>query len=169
MKKKEMVYVLCDTTSTPSYDSYVEYCKECLGCEPSDENSEEYWDYVNEMNESEYVSMRENMAYSKQCQCPVIITGKLGLWDGKHEIYPVRCDTLYDAISECSKNADSVKVEYQDGVVRVHSYHHDGCNSYQIHKISKRGEIVCSKWENGTSPNTDVKGYWFAKFHGFLY
>ena len=26
-----------------------------------------------------------------------------------------------------------------------------------------------SKWENGISSNTEVKGYWFAKFHGFLY
>ena len=57
MKKKEKVYVLCDTTEIPSYDSYVEYCKDCLECEPSKENSEEYWDYVNEMIELEYDSI----------------------------------------------------------------------------------------------------------------
>ena len=169
MKKKEKVYVLCDTTEIPSYDSYVEYCKDCLECEPSGENSEGYWNYVSHMNEMEYDSMRENMTYSEQCQCPVIITGELGLWNGKHEIYPMHCNTLYDAILRCSRNADSVKVEYQDGAVRVYSYHHDGCNVFMIHKLSKRGEIVCSKWENGISSNIEVKGYWFAKFHGFLY
>lgn len=167
MKKK--VYVLCDTTEIPSYNSYVEYCKDCLECEPSKENSEGYWDYVNEMIELEYNSMKENMTISEQCQYPVIITGELGLWDRKRKICPMRCDTLYEAITRCSRNADSIKVEYQDGVVSVHSYHHDGCNTFQIHKLSKRGDIVCSKWENGISPNTEVKEYWFAKFHDFLY
>ena len=169
MKKKEQIYVLCDTTVIPSYEDYAEYCRECMDCEPCGENSDDYWDFVSLSQETEMKDLKMNMTTSTQCQVPVIITGSLGLWNGNHEINPVRCDTLYDAIMRCTKSSDDIKVEYQNGVINVYAYHHDGCNCFQIHKLSKRGELACSKWENGTSRNSEIKGYWFAKFHGFRY
>jgi hypothetical protein len=32
-----------------------------------------------------------------------------------------------------------VLVEYNDGVITVEAYHHDGCNSFTIKALSKKG------------------------------
>lgn len=162
-----MRYTICDTMETPDYSSYLEYC-EANEFEPQGENSNDYWDFVSDCRTMEIEDMRDNMKYSKQCNEPVLITGSLGLWNGSPSIYPTRCETLYEAIQRCFGSCDDLKVEYENGVVYVKAYHHDGTNCFEIHKLSKKGIDATDSWF-GATKDTEVKGYWLAKFHGYLY
>lgn len=168
--KRKIKYVLCDTAVIPEYEEYLEHCR-ANDIEPQEEDSDDYWDYVTFMQELEMRDLKENLKYSSQNNTPVLITGTLQLWNGKPEIYPMRCESLWDAIRRCSNSnsIDKIRVEYDNGVVRVHASHHDGTNVFEIHKLSKKGIQTSENWYNNTNKDCEVKGYWLAKFHGYLF
>jgi hypothetical protein len=169
MRKNMPKYVLIDDTYIPEYKEYVEYCR-VNEIEPDDEDSQDYWDYVSEFQQMEWDDLSLNMAHAEQCKCPVIITGKLGLWNGSPDIYPVRCEDLYSAIRKCyGKDIDNLKAEVENGVVHVYAYHHDVTNHFQIYRLSKKGIKTTESWNNNTAPNEECKGYWLAKFHGYIF
>lgn len=63
------------------------------------------------------------------------ITGSLGLWNGRHNIYPVEEKILLKAIERCLGNnaqEDIVIKEDQFGSMIVEYHHHDGCNIFTI-------------------------------------
>lgn len=67
---------------------------------------------------------------------PVVITGTLGLWDGKHNIRPVECEDIRSAIMKCIGSDGQLMDEDDltfDGIdVHVKSHHHDGTNEFTI-------------------------------------
>ena len=144
MKKKQNLFpkypsiVLCDTFEIPSYSEYVDYCLECLNEEPQDENSDDYWNWVRETQQQDFDDLLSNLTYSDESNVPVVITGSLGLWNGRPTIRPVVCDNLHDAILKCLGSCDDIKVTLDNGVVNVIAYHHDGRNCFTVHKLSKR-------------------------------
>lgn len=169
MKRNTPKYTLFDDTYIPEYKEYVEHCR-INDIEPEEENSQDYWDYVSEFQQTEWDDLRLNMSCSQQCKCPVIVTGKLGLWNGNPTIYPTRCEDLFSAIRKCyGKSIDNLKVEVENGIVHVYAYHHDGTNHYQIYRLSAKGLKASESWENGHAPNEECKGYWLAKFHGHIF
>jgi hypothetical protein len=94
----------------------------------------------------------------------------LGLWDGDKAIYPVRMNNVQDAIRRCIGNdIESIKVEYVDGVIKVSAYHHDGTNRFTIYRLTKKGVKATDCWFGGVCPNNEIKGYWLAKYKGYLY
>lgn len=161
-KRKNVQYVMCDTTEIFPYESYVEECK-INGIEPEDEDSSDYWEWVGETQTRYYQDELLNLAYFKDKDAPCLITGTLGLWNGNPDIYPTYCNNVREAIKKCFRSGDDIKLSYNNGVYECEVYHHDGTNSFCIHKLSKRGLQVVEAW--GTNAKEcEVKDYWFVKF-----
>ena len=71
----------------------------------------------------------------KHPYCTYEITGSLGLWNGRHNIYPVEEEILLKAIKRCLGNnaqEDIVIKEDQFGSLVVEYHYHDGCNVLEI-------------------------------------
>ena len=123
------------------YD-YADYVSSCYAnnCEPKDETSHDFYSWCNDCAIEDWENDMDNIKTCKQYNVPVVISGSLGLWDGTHEIYPVRCETVYDAIQKCiSKDTNVCKVYFDNGHIEVEVYHHDGCNCFTINALNKRG------------------------------
>ena len=166
--RKYPTYTLIDTSHIPTYEEYVEDCS-LNNVEPQGENSSDYWGFVSQCYEYDFDDFKSNLSYSKEANVPVLVTGKLGLWDGTHTIVPVRVENLVSAIQKCANSADNIKVEADCGVIHVYAYHHDGTNKFDIYKLSKKGLKVTGNWYNGTSETEEVKKYWISKFNGYLF
>lgn len=60
-----------------------------------------------------------------------VITGSLGLWDGRHTIIPTN-DILTNCIARCIGDNDEVEIYEVDGELKIDAYHHDGINRFTI-------------------------------------
>ena len=119
------------------WEDYEDYC-EVNGMEPGDDD-----DFYNWCADEAYANWEADLDSIKECDeynIPVIITGKLELWWGGPEIDPVREESVYDALRRCTRGADAVTVEWNDGEIQVFSVHHDGCNCFTIRALSKKGQ-----------------------------
>ena len=65
--------------------------------------------------------------------CPVVVTGVLGLWDGPHKIVPTRVRNLSEAVYKCLEGLNSI-YEDKKGNLCIDAHHHDGCNHFKIMK-----------------------------------
>lgn len=98
-----------------------------------------YGEYLN----SEWIDLLDNIKhYSKYGNTPCVITGSLGLWNGRHNIYATKCDDLVSAINKCVGNAQNVVIRLNNGCIEVNAMHHDGTNCFEIHILNKLGEIT---------------------------
>lgn len=88
----------------------------------SDE-TQEFWDGLKAIKDSPYIDY-------------YVVTGSLGLWNGKHTICPKTFNNLYDAMSACANDAWDFDAHCDGKVIEVNAYHHDGTNSFEIRKIS---------------------------------
>lgn len=70
------------------------------------------------------------------------ITGSVGSWDGRHEIMPVTCKSLHDAIWKCIEKQDSFIIKIWKTKIEVDTYNHDsqyhGGNHFTIRTKEKR-------------------------------
>lgn len=63
----------------------------------------------------------------------VKITGTLGLWNGIHEIIPVKCDTISEAINKCiGRDTNDIIFKADNESYYIDCYHHDGINKFKI-------------------------------------
>lgn len=164
MSKKQIT--LIDTTDSGlTYQDYVEFC-EANEITPSTEDSNEYYEWESEETQQFAEDFFCNLKYVK-FDTPVIITGSLGLWNGRKEIYPMLVESsenpsLYNAVMKCINGMDEFKVELSEGEIVVHGYHHDGTNIFTISKVSKKGiDQVRKIVEQGK--HLQVKNYWIGK------
>lgn len=83
-----------------------------------------------------------NLAYSNLKDVPVVITGELGLWDGKHKIIPVKCNNLSEAVDKIVNcDCDYYRfIEDRFGNLKVEAIHHDGTNHFTIKKWTPKGQ-----------------------------
>ena len=162
-------YNLYDDTYTPTYDEYVETCDN-NGIEPQGENSEGYWDYIAFCQQNYWDDLKINLKCSMEAMQPCLVTGSLGLWDGRRTIYPTRCDNLLQAIQRCCGHSiDNIVIDVEDGVVNVKAMHHDGTNHFYIQPLSKKGLKATANWYDGNAGCEEYKSYWVKKYNGYLY
>lgn len=165
MANKLKSYTLCDTRYEVSYESYVDYC-ECNEVEPQGEDSEDFYDYVALMQTEEWTDLKTNLKYAKgESNEPCVILGSIGTWQGNREIQAVVCDNVLDAITKCFGSCDDMDARMKKGVIEVNAYHHDGTNSFEIYKLSKKGIDAY----NRNSDLEEVKDYMLAKYHDYLF
>jgi hypothetical protein len=123
-------------------EDFEAYCED-MGIEVGDEDDmdEAFYDWCAEETQANYEADMENIESCTEYNVPVVLTGTLGLWWGHPEIKPERFESVADAIRRCMNGSDchDVLVEFNDGVITVDCYHHDGCNSFTIKALSKKG------------------------------
>lgn len=78
-----------------------------------------------------------------------IVTGSLGLWNGKKDIFPEHFQNLEDAYRKCVEKADAVIVKLIDGSLEVGAMHHDGTNTLYIRPLSKDGDDIFYSFTQG--------------------
>lgn len=153
-----MKKVLFDSFEDISRDYIEEFCA-CNDMNVPAEGSIDEYNIKSEirtMDEEDLVVFIEDIE-----EGPVLITGRLGLWNSSPTIVPKRYDTVIEAIRACVDNMDGYKVSYENGILYVDAYHHDGCNTFEIHKLSKQGRNLTED----TFYNREPKNYWFGKFY----
>lgn len=132
--------ILSSQIDTEAFDreDYIDFCEE-NGIEPGDED--DFYDWCAEETQCNYEADMGNIEDCDEYNVPVVVTGTLGLWWGHPEIRPERFDSVADAIHRCIDGSDcnEIHAEFNDGVITVDCYHHDGCNSFTIKALSKKG------------------------------
>lgn len=123
------------------YDSYVEECRD-NGIEPRDMDSHEFLQWAVEDSQNMVEDDLGNLRCSPALKGVWCITGTLGLWDGRHEVSPVFCESVTDAITLCRRTADDhhLTVSHDEGLIRVDVTHHDGTNSFDLRLLSESAE-----------------------------
>lgn len=131
--------ILASEIDTDNFDreDYEAYCED-NGFEVGDED--DFYDWCAEETQCNYEADMDNIRRCKQYQVPVAVTGTLGLWWGHPEIEPRRFESVYDALMECITGGNDVCAEFNNGVILVDVYHHDGCNSFTIRALSQKGQ-----------------------------
>jgi hypothetical protein len=164
MSKKQ--FTLVDTMDSGlTYSDYVDFCA-ANEITPAPEDSNDYYEWEGEETQRLAEDFFENLRYVK-FDTPVIITGSLGLWNGRKEIYPMVVEStdkpsLYNAVMKCVNGMDDFKVELSEGEIVVHGYHHDGTNIFTISKLSKKGiDPVLRAASEGK--HLQIKNYWIGK------
>lgn len=76
-----------------------------------------------------------------------IVTGTLGLWDGKHSIYPT-CGELMDMINKCLKDAYDYIIRIENNVMYIENHHHDGTNYYEIRLVNGENYDKIIYWDD---------------------
>ena len=131
--------ILSSEVDTDAFDRehYMD-CRKVYGIEPGDED--DFYDWCAEETQANYEADMDNIESCDEYNVPVVLTGTLGLWWGRTVIRPERFESVADAIRRCiARDIDEVHAEYNDGVILVDCYHHDGCNSFTIKALSKKG------------------------------
>lgn len=162
--KKYPTYTLMDSTYSYSYEEYKDYMVE-MDEEVHEDNSTEFWNWVNRMIDCEYEDLFANLKYSGINDTPCVILGHVGLWDGRHEIVPIVFDNITDAIHKAFGSCDYHKIIVENGIINVYSYHHDGCNTFEIRKFNKKGMAKYEKY----GKDMEVKEYMLGKFVDYLF
>lgn len=151
-----------------SYEDYKEWCDE-MDEEIHPEDSPEYWEQCYRIFENDWDDFEDNMEYSAW-NLPCMITGVLGLWNGRPTIEPVYCETLIEAIQKCFSGCDDAEVILENGYITVLGKHHDGTNVFEIHILSKKGLIEVERPMyviHGEEYN--IKPFWFKNIYGYLF
>lgn len=136
--------ILSTEIDTDAFDreDFEAYCED-MDIEVGDEDDmdEAFYDWRAEETQANYEADMENIESCSEYNVPVVVTGTLGLWWGHPEIKPERYESVADAIRRCMDGSDchDVLVEFNDGVITVDCYHHDGCNYFTIKALSKKG------------------------------
>lgn len=100
------------------------------------------YEYQNE----EFYDVIDDIHYH-QFDSPVCITGILGLWNGPHEIQPVYMDDVEKAIKKCCYDMDYIEIFDENGELFINTYHHDGRNTFTIHKMVNGRKCKMHLWK----------------------
>lgn len=115
------------------------------------------FDFVNEDLEALYNRMMENHP-------GILITGRLGRWDGPHDIFPMKAFSFNDFMEMFDKDIRAFEIYFVDeeqdvselqrysaqwktsapkNSVLVKAWHHDGCNIFVLRPlVKKEGDTV---------------------------
>jgi hypothetical protein len=162
--KKQKIYTLVNTDVTKyTYQDYLDFC-ECNEIEPQMEDSNDFWEWCSEQADFDLECEKENMNVGKIGNRDFLISGHLGLWNGKPQIKYVVVHGLVNAIEKCWRGCDDgdAKLNTESGVIEVHGYHHDGTNCFELRLLNKNGE----KWaENAENRYEDIEfnNRWWTK------
>lgn len=122
-----------------------DYC-EANELEVPEENSTKYWELVSDFRDRDWEDFEENLECSRKLPGQVVITGELGLWDGRHEIIPVLADMAGDPIKfferftrNCGSDCE-IAIGYGKDGLFVTVSHHDGTNRFRVLEVTDAGK-----------------------------
>lgn len=105
--------------------------------EVADWNRERLSDFLDNIKFSGKDKSGESIA-----DCSVVITGKVGVWNGVHDIRPIVANNIEDAIERVIVNGDcSLSIYKQASKIIVEVGHHDGTNVFVMRFLNGYGEF----------------------------
>ena len=160
-----------------TYKDYIDWCDECDIPEDErfgedDEGGYLFNEWQHEQVEQDIDCDCENMRYSEYANRNFIITGTLGLWDGRHPvIHPAIENGLVDTIMKCVSDSSiwdyDVFINDDEDYITVHAKHHDGTNVFKIHLLTHEGakayDKAYEKWIYQDGPEPELKPEYFEK------
>lgn len=142
--------ILCDTTSIIEYDVYIEHC-EINDLTPQGEDSEDFYNVAREYQVLEFDDLLTNLRYCKANNYKWVVSGTLGLWNGRHEIEPKLFNNLINALNACFGKCDDIIITKSHSVIKVTALHHDGRNYFELRALSDLGEERANKYDGNIS------------------
>ncbi len=109
--------------------------------------------------EERFSDLLVNIKYGKY-NSDCVILGTLGLWDGRHTIVPVKCNTLVEAIEKLCRNEYECTVYMENGVIYAEQAHHDGTNLFEVRMLNERG-LIGERDLSKKMYHRKVRGYLF--------
>lgn len=165
MKKKEtkitqkITYISNDIDVKDWEDAYEEYKEEC---EDEDEEPEDIYEFARketDLNMEEDIFTLKRLAETRSEKW--VVTGTLGLWDGRHIIFPKVFPSLQRALSACWKDCEIVEVvtdEKGDYLIFT-GHHHDGTNCFELRPVdAESADHIEDEFGNG-EPDETVLAY----------
>ena len=129
-----------DINYTEWFEEFKEYCQDNdIDATQYDEYSDKFHQWIYDTLSMEWDDMMFDIKHDKENNVDCVVTGTLGLWDGKHNIIPRHFPTLEKAINACVDNMDYIIVTEDEGTIFVTGIHHDGRNHFEIHKLNAKG------------------------------
>lgn len=110
--------------------TYWEWLSQTIG-----EECQEFWNGLEH---------RKKEGYKDYC----VVTGSLGLWNGRRGGICTTFDNLYDALAKCSTDALEIVVSVEDGAIHFDTYHHDGVNHFEIYVLGYDDYNKVDWWED---------------------
>lgn len=157
--------------SLMDYEDYAKMCRE-NDENPFPEGSQAYYDHINSLTDQDLDNFKDNLQYSKY-NLPCLMTGTLGLWDGRADLCPVKYGSLLEGIKDImhhSSDCQDWEINLTEGALELLGKHHDGTNAFYLHILSAKGlkEVERPKytWEGH---DYDPRPDWFRKIYGWLF
>ena len=112
------------------YDAYLEYCHE-MDETPGEVDSQEYIEWERDTENTDWCNALNDFKEKELVDYDVLVTGTLGLWDGKHKIEPKIFRDFDEAISAMCQDSIEVKISQIDEFTwKLENWHHDGKNEF---------------------------------------
>ena len=148
LKEGETIY-LYQSDRDITMEEIKDHC-EANEREVPEENSSEYWDLVSDFRGWDWDDFEGNIRSSRKLPGQCVITGALGLWDGRHEIVPVLMDMAGDPIGffgRFTRNCGDYEMEigYDGEGLFVTVSHHDGTNRFRVLEVTNAGQCYLER------------------------
>lgn len=123
---------LASTSDEFGYDEYVEWC-EINDIKPQGEESDHFYQWCQEEAQTNYSEDLAQLKASEHLQGSVIITGRVGRWNGNFEIAPVLFYSFEEAWAKMmGSDTLDVDVTYNTQCIHVTGRHHDASNFFDV-------------------------------------
>jgi len=154
---------IVDNTDIPDYEDYVEWCED-MDEEVYPDNSDQYWNWVYDCRETDWEDLWYSLKSSELNKETILVTGQLGLWNGRPTIVPQVFNGICEAIQKCLNDMDYYRIFLQkDGSLEVQGIHHDGTNIFYLHRLNKKGLAAVEAADNRYE-DYEPKNWWFKRF-----
>lgn len=98
-------------------------------------------DFINDELTTHYNDLLNNIKYGSY-DIPCVVTGTIGRWNGRFNMYPQKFETLSEAINKCCTNVDGIVIKLNNGKIQIEGVHHDATNYYEITCLNKLGQMT---------------------------
>lgn len=129
-----------DINYTEWFEAFKEYCMDNdIDHTQYNEDSERFLNWLYDSLSMDWDDLMTNIKYDKDNNVDCVVTGSLGLWNGRHDIDAKHFPTLDKAINACVSGCDCIIIAENEGVINIKGIHHDGTNYFEIHKLNEKG------------------------------
>ena len=125
---------------TEWFEAFKEYCMyNDIDHTQYNEESERFINWLYDSLSMDWDDMMINIKYDNNNNVDCVVTGSIGRWNGTFDIEAKHFSTLENAINACVNGCDYIVITEDDGTINVTAIHHDGTNSFEIHKLNSKG------------------------------
>jgi hypothetical protein len=109
--------------------------------------SDAYWQFNEMVNQVEGEEFFYDLSHSKlnDANTKFLVTGYIGWYNKNHRIKPYVMEGIEQAVETCLDQSDICEIEFKDGSIIVHAHHHDGCNWFEVRRLTEKGANEAEK------------------------